>query len=101
MFTMVWEFPALLRTVNRTSLSPELMKAVLSRREVQGMRQMWPMSVMGLMTVFRVLPDDLYDMVMESNDEIEQGAVFEEIVRRFGDPNNYHPGMKMHSMSNG
>jgi len=33
---------------------------------------------------------------METNDEIPKGAIFEEIVRRFGDPATYEPGgMKM------
>jgi len=33
---------------------------------------------------------------METNDEIPKGAIFEEIVRRLGDPATYEPGgMKM------
>lgn len=81
-------------------MSPEFMETVWSRREVQGMRATWPMSVKGLMTVFRVLPDDLYQLVMESNESVEKGSVFEEIVRRFGTPGDYQPAPKMgHKMS--
>jgi len=74
------------------------MERIWSRREVQGMRADWPMSVMGLMTTLRVLPDDLYRRVMESDEPIPRGSVFEEIVRRFGDIKRYVPSpmMKMH-----
>ena len=41
------------------------------------------------MTVIRVLPDDLYNLVMDESKEVAKGAVFEEIVRRFGDPDRY------------
>lgn len=70
-------------------MSEEFMKAIWSRREVLGMRASWPMSVMGLMTTLRVLPDDLYEKVMNSGDEVAKGSVFEEIVARFGDPDHY------------
>jgi len=83
-------------------MSDSMMKTIWNRREVQGMRAMWPMSIMGLMTALRVLPEDLYHSVMETNDEIPKGAIFEEIVRRFGNPEAYQsgememmPGMKM------
>lgn len=76
-------------------MSPEFMKRIWSRREVQGMRATWPMSVMGLMTVFRVLPDDLYELVMETNDPVEKGAVFAEIVRRYGTPGHYKAAPQM------
>lgn len=79
------------------NMAPEFMKIVWGRREVQGMRSMWPMSVMGLMTVLRVLPDDLYRIVMETNEPVEKGAVFDEIVRRFGNPSAYQPDMPMMS----
>ena len=45
---------------------------------------MWHMGVKGLMTVLRVLPDDLYDQVMHSEAEVQPGQVFEEIKRRRG-----------------
>ncbi|MAT68539.1 MAG: copper oxidase [Planctomycetaceae bacterium] len=73
----------------------EFMEAIWSRREVQGMRGTWPMSVKGLMTVFRVLPNDLYRIVMESDEPVQRGAVFAEIVRRFGTPADYQAAPKM------
>ena len=41
---------------------------------------------LGLMAAMRVLPDDLYHRVMETD---------EEIVRRFGNINDYEPAPKM------
>ncbi|HJT79251.1 MAG TPA: multicopper oxidase domain-containing protein, partial [Gemmataceae bacterium] len=35
-----------------------------SRKEAQGMHEMWHMPIQGLFTVVRVLPPDLYDRVM-------------------------------------
>ncbi len=72
-------------------MTPEFMHKIWSSREVQGMRADWPMSVMGLMTTLRVLPDDLYRRVMETDEAIPKGSVFEEIVRRFGDIKTYQP----------
>ena len=61
------------------------------------MRQGWPMAIMGLMTVVRVLPDDLYDRVMNSDEPVAAGAIFEEIVRRYGKPAMYQaPKPMMH-----
>ena len=78
------------------NMSDKVMETIWNRREVKGMRAMWPMSVMGLMTVLRVLPEDLFHKVMETDEMIEKGSIFEEIVRRFGNPNDYEPGkMKM------
>lgn len=79
-------------------MDPEFMRAIWNRREVQGMRATWPMSLHGLMTLFRVLPDDLYRRVMETDEEISKGEIFAEIVRRFGEPQNYQraPSMMMH-----
>ncbi len=78
------------------TMSDEFMKAIWSRREVQGMRATWHKSVHGLMTTLRVLPDDLYQKVMET-DDVPKGSIFEEIVRRFGTPATYHkaPMMQM------
>ena len=53
---------------------------------------MWPMSIMGLMTALRVLPEDLYHKVMETDEPVEKGSVFEEIVRRFGNPRHVRAG---------
>lgn len=71
------------------SMSSEFMKAIWSRREFQGMRATVAMSLMGLMTALRVLPEDLYHRVMETDEEIPKGAIFEEIVERFGNPAAY------------
>lgn len=76
------------------SMSKEFMQAIWSRREVKGMRANWPMSVKGLMTTLRVLPEDLYQKVMEADAEIEKGSIFAEIVNRFGTPETYEPAEK-------
>ncbi len=81
------------------TMKPDFLKTIWNRREVQGMRAMWPMSVMGLMTVLRVLPDDLYQIVMESDEPVEKGAVFAEIVRRFGAPSDYEAAPMMNHKS--
>lgn len=64
------------------NMSPAAMKKINGRRETRGMRKKWHMGVHGLMTVLRVLPDDLYKKVMESDEQVAPGSVFEEIVRR-------------------
>jgi len=51
-------------------------------RETQGMRKGWWKGVHGLMTVLRVLPEDLYNRVMQSNVQIEPGEIFDSIVQR-------------------
>ena len=78
------------------NMSPDFMKRIWDRREFQGMRATVAMSLMGLMTCLRVLPDDLYHRVMETDEVIPKGDTFEEIVRRFGDPTTYQrSGMQM------
>lgn len=92
-------YPQEMKSMN---MSDSMMETIWNRREVQGMRAMWPMSIMGLMTALRVLPEDLYQKVMETDEPVDKGSVFEEIVRRFGNPDDYEtgkmkmmPGMKM------
>ena len=70
-------------------MSPEFMQMIWSRREFKGMRATVAMSLMGLMTALRVLPEDLYHRVMETDEDIPKGAIFEEIVRRHGNPATY------------
>ena len=41
--------------------SPDQMKKIDGRRETRGMRHNWHMGIKAMMTVVRVLPDDLYD----------------------------------------
>lgn len=64
----------------------EEMKRIEGRRQVRGMRPNWHMGVKGLMTVVRVLPEDLYDLVMHSDQPLQPGEVFEAIQRRRGQP---------------
>ena len=73
------------------TMSMPTMEKLWARREVQGMRATAMMSMKALMTAVRVLPEDLYHRVMETNDEIPKGAIFEEIVRRFGNIDEYQP----------
>lgn len=77
-------------------MTDSMMKAIWDRREMKGMRSTSPMSLMGLMTALRVLPEDLYHKVMESDEPIEKGSVFEEIIRRFGDAADYVPPLMNH-----
>ena len=79
------------------SMSDDFMKAIWARREVMGMRSTFAMSVKGLMTTLRVLPEDLYHQVMETDQKIPKGSIFEEIVKRFGTPETYEnaPMIKM------
>jgi hypothetical protein len=46
------------------------------------MRKDWWKGVHGLMTVLRVLPEDLYERVMESNADIAPGEIFETVAKR-------------------
>jgi hypothetical protein len=47
------------------------------------------------MTAIRVLPHDLYRLVMESDESVEKGSVFAEIVQRFGNAAAYEPAPMM------
>ena len=76
-------------------MSDEAMKKIWSIREIKGMRANSPMSMMGLMTAVRVLPEDLYHRVMECDEDIPKGEIFAELVRRFGDPQHYERAPKM------
>tara|TARA_R100001132_G_C3270429_1_gene92600 strand:- start:477 stop:812 length:336 start_codon:yes stop_codon:yes gene_type:complete len=51
-------------------MTKEDMRKINGRREVQGMREGWFKSVKGLFTVMRVLPPDLYDKVMNTDEPI-------------------------------
>jgi FtsP/CotA-like multicopper oxidase with cupredoxin domain len=55
-------------------MSPAEMAKVMKNPLTRGMRPMWPMAVMGLMTVVRVLPPDLYDKVISGKGEVAPGA---------------------------
>jgi FtsP/CotA-like multicopper oxidase with cupredoxin domain len=55
-------------------MSAAEMARLKSNPMARGMRPHWPMGVMGLMTVVRVLPPDLYDKVISGKGEIAPGA---------------------------
>jgi FtsP/CotA-like multicopper oxidase with cupredoxin domain len=50
------------------------MAKIKSNPLTRGMRANWPMGVMGLMTVVRVLPPDLFDKVISGKGEVPPGA---------------------------
>lgn len=64
----------------KMNMSHADMMKISSRREVQGMRPGWSKAIKGLTTVLRVLPEDLYNRVMHSDEKIEPGEIFEAIV---------------------
>jgi FtsP/CotA-like multicopper oxidase with cupredoxin domain len=61
-------------------MTPDQMKKIWSPREVQGMRHNWFMGLAGLMTAMRVLPEELYHRVMETDEPIQHGEIFNAIV---------------------
>jgi len=63
-------------------MPPQVMKQIMGRKEVAGMRKGWQMAVKGLMTAIRVLPHDLYDRVVQGDPSIRAGEIFEETMRR-------------------
>lgn len=63
-------------------MKPEAMKKIMDRREVKGMHEDWHTGVKGLMTVVRVLPEDLFDRVMSGGSSIKPGEIFKETMRR-------------------
>lgn len=89
------EPPGYPQNMHGMEMGEEFMKIIWGRREVLGMRATYPMSMMGLMTAMRVLPEDLYHLVMETDEPVEKGAVFAEIVRRFGNPADYEAAPKI------
>jgi len=62
-------------------MSSTSIAAYTGRRETRGMRKDWWKGVHGLMTVLRVLPEDLYDRVMNSSGQIADGEIFDAIVK--------------------
>lgn len=51
-------------------MTTEDMRKITSRRETHGMRDGWYKGVQGLSTVLRVLPPDLFDKLMNTNEPI-------------------------------
>lgn len=70
------------KMVGGMDMPPQVMKQIVGRKEVAGMRKGWQMAVKGLMTAIRVLPHDLYDRVMSGDPTIKPGEIFEETMRR-------------------
>ena len=92
-----FDVPGYPQEMKGMAMSEEFMQAIWSRREFKGMRATAAMSLMGLMTALRVLPDDLYHRVMETDEPIAKGSIFAEIVNRFGNPADYQKA-PMHMM---
>lgn len=82
---MGYRTPGYPQMMQSQGFSPEEMAKIEGRRETRGMRKKWHMGVKGLMTLIRVLPDDLYNLVMNSGEEVKPGQVFEQIKRLRGD----------------
>jgi hypothetical protein len=55
-------------------MSKEQIEKVVSNPLTRGMAPQWYMGVMGLMTVVRVLPPELYEKVISGKDRIPAGA---------------------------
>ncbi|WP_454062467.1 multicopper oxidase domain-containing protein [Candidatus Nitrospira salsa] len=59
----------------------QAMATITNRREAKGMRANWYHGVKGLMTVLRVLPEDLYHRVMLSDEDIQPGEIYKAIAK--------------------
>lgn len=77
-----FDVPGYPQKMQGMKMSMATMKKISGRREVRGMRAGWFKGVKGLMTVLRVLPEDLYNRVMLSDENIQPGEIFEAIVKR-------------------
>lgn len=64
-------------------MSKEAIEKYNAKPETRGMRKDWWKGVHGLMTVLRVLPDDLYDKVMNSQQQLLPGEIFDAVVQRY------------------
>ena len=85
------QYPLMMKSQGFTE---EELVRVNSRRETRGMRPNWHEGVKGMMTVVRVLPEDLYELVMESDEPVKPGQIFNEIARRRGDRKGEESGDK-------
>lgn len=73
--------PGYPQKMQNMNMSQEALKKITDKREARGMRKEWHMGVKGLMTVLRVLPEELYDRVMHSQEDIPPGTIFEAIAQ--------------------
>lgn len=65
-----FEVPGYPQMMSSAKWTKEDIHKLTSRRETQGMREGWFHGVKGLFTVLRVLPPELYDKVMLTNDPV-------------------------------
>jgi FtsP/CotA-like multicopper oxidase with cupredoxin domain len=77
-----FEVPGYPQMMQGHGFSDAELEKINGRRETRGMRMMWHMAVKGLMTVVRVLPDDLFHLVMQGDQPVKPGQVFDEVMRR-------------------
>ncbi|MDR4479855.1 MAG: hypothetical protein R3B37_08960 [Nitrospira sp.] len=77
-----WHTPGYPQKMQGMEYTAEQLQKITGRREAKGMRKMWHEGPHGLMTVVRVLPEDLYDRVMNDHDTVAPGEIFEAIVSR-------------------
>ncbi|MBX9879966.1 MAG: copper oxidase [Candidatus Obscuribacterales bacterium] len=61
-------------------MDAQAMAKINNKRETKGMRPGWAMGVEGLMTVLRVLPENLYNRVM-SDAHVRPGEIFDAIAK--------------------
>ncbi len=77
-----FEVPGYPQMMQGMAMSQRAMRKINRRRETRGMRHNWHAAVKGLMTVMRVLPEELYQRVMESDEAIRPGEIFQAIAER-------------------
>ncbi len=65
-----------------TQMTPKELEKLNARREVRGMRWNWHHAVRGMFTIVRILPDDLYQLAINSDAPVKPGEIFDEMVRR-------------------
>jgi hypothetical protein len=66
----------------KKEFSVDELAKIHGRREVRGMRADWHKTLNGMMTMVRVLPENLYARVMEKDDVIKPGEIFEAVTGR-------------------
>lgn len=69
-----FKVPGYPQIMEHAMMSPEAVRKVTAARETRGMRDHWYMGVKGLFTVVRVLPPDLFDKVMRSDEPVPPGS---------------------------
>jgi FtsP/CotA-like multicopper oxidase with cupredoxin domain len=74
--------PSYFRGMGAANLNPAQVRKLQAKREVRGMREDWYTGVDGLFQILRVLPEDLFDKVMNGDEPVAPASVFDEIVTR-------------------